>query len=71
MTIIGHHRSADLAERHRRALEQEYNAPVEITSRRNAAGRYSSRGNTFTFEVTEPEDDFVEFDGFDSAYEET
>lgn len=51
MTKIGHHRSLALAERHRRTLGEGW----EIKSRRNAAGRYSSRGHTFEFEKKEAE----------------
>jgi hypothetical protein len=66
--IIGHHRSADLAERHRRQLERDSGVPVGITSRRNATGAYSTRGHTFTFEFEE-EDDYVDIIGIDSLYE--
>lgn len=66
--IIGHHRSAALAERHRRALEREHGAAVEITSRRNQFGAYSTRGHTFTFEF-ETEEDYVDVIGIDSLYE--
>lgn len=50
MIIISHHRSLDLADRKRHALLLKY-ASVELLSRRDAAGRYSSRGRTYIWEV--------------------
>lgn len=50
MRVTGRHRSLELAERKRRALEKKYQVPVSITSRRNDRGHYSRRGRVFTFE---------------------
>lgn len=66
--LVGHHRSADMAERHRRELERKIGQSVSITSRRNKLGHYSERGHTFTFEWPE-EDEYVDIIGIDSLYE--
>ncbi len=68
------HRTRELAERKRLRLRRKYPPPdyvVKITARRNAHGRFSSRGQFYTFkvyEVVEDEDeDDVEYGGaFDS-----
>lgn len=61
MIIVGHHRSATLAQRHLRALRREHKgSSVEIVSRRNASGRYSGRGQYFWFEVVKLPTDRIE-----------
>jgi hypothetical protein len=52
MIIHSHHRSEALALQHLAALRRKY-ASAELLSRRNALGRYSSRGRTYVFEVQE------------------
>jgi hypothetical protein len=54
-TIIGHHRSAALAEAHRRRLELKHRVPVEIVARRNSRGKFSQRGRTFVFKFAKVE----------------
>jgi hypothetical protein len=52
MIIHAHHRSKALALRHLAALRRKYGS-AELLSRRNAAGRYSKRGQFYVFEVRE------------------
>jgi len=52
MIISAQHRSYALALRHLRELRRKYPS-AELLSRRNARGRYSSRGQFYEFEVTE------------------
>lgn len=50
--ITGIHRNADLAERHRRAIERENpGSTVTIANRMNQAGEVSDRGQTFQFVI--------------------
>lgn len=61
-SIQGRHRSAELAERHRRDLERKLGMDVEITARRNSKGEFSPRGRFFTFTPIPPEaKDFEDF----------
>jgi hypothetical protein len=74
--IIGRHRNAALAERHRREIERDNpNSTVRIISRTNDAGQLSERGRNFDFEINTEEvekevnnlEDF--WDEFDDAVE--
>lgn len=74
--IEGKHRTAALAERHRRELERGHpGAVVSILARRNALGVVGNRGHFFTFElvplVKEKEIDTLEdfFEEYDEAEE--
>jgi hypothetical protein len=52
MIVDSYHRNYSLALRHLAALRRENpGQQVELLSRRNAQGRYSSRGHNFRFEV--------------------
>lgn len=53
--ITGFHRSAALAEAHRRRLELKHKVPVEIVARRTAKGKFSNRGRYFTFQFAKVE----------------
>jgi len=67
--FYGKHRSLELAERNLRALIRKHGASDgEITERRNALGRFSTRGHFFTFKLTiEEEAEEPEWEGaFDS-----
>jgi hypothetical protein len=57
LIIVGKHRSAALAARHLSALKRQYpDSRVELIARRNGAGRYSSSGHFFWYEVTKLEE---------------
>jgi len=54
LIIDSYHRNYSLALRHLSALRREYpGQSVELLSRRNSSGRFSSRGHHFQFEVRE------------------
>ena len=55
LTIFGHHRSRELAERHARELSKEHGKPFEIIARRDSSGRYSKHGHSFEFQAEERE----------------
>lgn len=55
MLVLGQHRSAELAERHRRSLQRLHpKAKVSITERSTADGTPSNRGHFFTFSIRFP-----------------
>ena len=74
--IFSQHRSMALAFRHLQALRRQFPAPdffVRIEARRNARGRFSGRGQFFTFGLyelereEEEEEEEIEYAGaFDS-----
>ena len=51
MKFTGHHRSRELAERHRKELERVHGTAFKLT-RKNRYGRYSSRGRSYVFTDT-------------------
>lgn len=54
--VVGRHRSAQHAERHRRRLAQRPGVKsATLLARRNEAGKYSKRGHVFYFQVTPEE----------------
>lgn len=53
--VIGKHRSLELAERHAAALRRQFKAEVRITSRFNAQGKPSKRGQFFRFSINKKE----------------
>ena len=64
MIINAHHRNYSLALQHLAALRRDNpGQQVELLSRRNAAGRYSTRGRSYQFEVIgeKPTGEGIEF----------